>query len=179
VIAAVAAFAATNVDDLFLLVAWFAAGRYRPGDIVLGQYLGIGALFAASLAAAVLAWSVPLQYLAWLGVLPILVGLGMLLRGEGQEKPVPPASGVVAVTSVTIANGADNLGVYIPLFATSRGTEIAVMAAAFAAMTALWCVAARWLVLHPAAALPVRRHGPRLVPYVLIALGFWILAGLF
>ena len=45
-LAGAAAFVATNLDDLFLLVAWFAAGRIATRDIVAGQYLGIDALFA-------------------------------------------------------------------------------------------------------------------------------------
>ncbi len=175
VIVAAVAFAATDVDDLFLLVAWFAAGRYRARDIVLGQYLGIGTLFAVGLVAALLAWAVPPRLLAWLGVLPVLLGLAMLVRREREEKPVPPATGVLAVAGVTIANGADNLGVYIPLFATSTGRDLAVMGAVFAVMTALWCAAARWLVRHPAAGVTVRRYGPTAVPYVLIGIGLWIL----
>jgi cadmium resistance protein CadD (predicted permease) len=169
------AFAATNVDDLFLLVAWFAAGRLRSAAIVAGQLLGIGALFGASLVASMLAWVVPAYLLVWIGVLPILFGLSMLLNRDEAERPVPPAAGVLAVASVTVANGGDNLGVYIPLFATSSGAEIAAMGATFAAMTVLWCLAARWLVRHPAAGAPVRRHGPRAVPWVLIAIGLWIL----
>ena len=125
--------------------------------------------------AALLAWSVPARFLAWLGVLPVLLGLAMLVRPEREEKPVPPASGVLAVAAVTIANGADNLGVYIPLFATSTGRDLGVMAAVFAAMTGLWCAAARWLVRHPAAGAPVRRYGPTSVPYVLIGIGLRIL----
>jgi cadmium resistance protein CadD (predicted permease) len=41
----------------------------------------------------------------------------------------------------------------------------------------LWCLAARWLVHHPAAGAPLRRYGPGLVPWVLVALGVWILFG--
>ena len=76
---------------------------------------------------------------------------------------------------MTVANGADNLGVYVPLFATSSPGAVAVMGGVFAAMTALWCLAARWLVAHPAAGAPVRRYGPPAVPYVLIDIGLWIL----
>ncbi|HWA39615.1 MAG TPA: cadmium resistance transporter [Burkholderiales bacterium] len=168
-----AAFAATNLDDLFLLVAWFAAGRTRARDIVLGQYLGIGALFAASVAVALLALAVPAAHLAWLGLVPIILGVRMLAK-EGTEE-IPEAPGLLAVAAVTVANGADNLGVYIPLFATSGAGDIAVYGAVFAVMTALWCAAAGWLVRHPGAGAPLRRHGPKAVPPVLIGIGLWIL----
>jgi cadmium resistance protein CadD (predicted permease) len=170
----VAAFAATNLDDLFLLVAWFAAGRAPARAIVLGQYLGIGALFAASVAASLLALAAPAAHLAWLGLVPIIVAARMLAKPD-REDDVPEAPGVLPVAAVTVANGADNLGVYIPLFATSAATQIAVYGAVFAGMTALWCAAASWLVRHPAAGAPLRRHGPKAVPLVLIGIGLWIL----
>ena len=168
------AFAATNLDDLLLLVAWFAAG-YRARDIVLGQYAGIGALFAASLAASMVALVVPADQLRWLGVIPVGFGVRMFLVSGARQEPPPPATGLLAVTAVTVANGADNLGVYIPLFATSSAADIAVLGAVFAAVTALWCLAARWVARHPAAGAPLRRHGPRAVPWALIGIGLWIL----
>ena len=168
-----AAFGATNLDDLFLLVAWFAAGRTSTRDIVLGQYLGLGALFAASVAASLLALAVPAAHLDWLGLVPILLAARMLAK-EGTEE-IPEAPSVLAVAAVTVANGADNLGVYIALFATSTATEIAAYGAVFALMTALWCAGARWLVRHPGAGGPLRRHGPKAVPLVLIGIGLWIL----
>lgn len=47
---AVLAFAATNIDDLFLLIAWFGSRRHArgPWEVVAGQALGIGALLAVS-----------------------------------------------------------------------------------------------------------------------------------
>ena len=143
--------------------------------MVLGQCLGLGALFAASLAAAVLAWTVPAEIISWLGAVPIFFGLGMLLHGAPEAPAAPPASGVLAVASVTLANGSDNLAVYIPLLASVGPGEAAVIAAVFAAMTGVWCVAAWWLVHHPGAGAPLRRYGPRAVPYVLIGIGLWIL----
>lgn len=171
-----AAFVATNVDDLFLLVAWFAAGRSPGRDIVAGQYLGIGALFVASAAASAVSLVVPEDWLRWLGLLPLLLGVKLLIASKDEEQ-AHEAPGVVAVTAVTVANGADNIAVYVPLFAHSSAQAIALMGAAFAVLLWLWCLGARWLVHHPAAGAPLRRYGPRLVPWVLIGLGAWILIG--
>jgi cadmium resistance protein CadD (predicted permease) len=172
----VAAFVATNLDDLFLLLAWFAGG-YRASAIIAGQYLGIGALFAAAAAASMASLFVPVEYLRWLGVLPILIGLGMMLRRDEGERAGGPGEGIASVAAVTVANGADNIGVYVPLFAVASSATIATYGAVFAVMIALWCLAARWLVHHPTVATPLRLWGPRLVPWVLVALGVWILAG--
>jgi len=42
-------------------------------------------------------------------------------------------------------------------------------------MTLVWLVLARWLVYHRMLGAPIRRYGGRVVPFVLIALGFFIL----
>jgi cadmium resistance protein CadD (predicted permease) len=80
------------------------------------------------------------------------------------------------VAAVTIASGADNLGIYIPLFATQSRQATAVMGAVFVLMTALWCSLAHWLVRHPALGATIRRYGHRVMPYTLIGLGLFILA---
>jgi cadmium resistance protein CadD (predicted permease) len=170
----VAAFVATNLDDLFLLVAWFAAGRYRARDIVLGQYAGIGALFAISVAASLLALVFSAEHLKWLGVIPVALGVRMLFPAKDAPED-PPASDLVTVIAITVINGADNLGVYIPLFATTGTAALAIYGAVFALLLALWCAGARWLVGHPAAGAPLRRWGPAAVPWVLIGIGLWIL----
>jgi cadmium resistance protein CadD (predicted permease) len=177
VLAGAAAFAATNVDDLFLLVAWFAAGRTRARDIVAGQYLGIGALFAVSAAASAVSLVVPEDWLRWLGLLPLLLGVRLLASSRKENEKESQIPGLGAVTAVTVANGADNIAVYVPLFANSSAQAIALMGAVFAVLLWLWCLAARWLVHHPAAGAPLRRYGPPLVPWVLVALGVWILLG--
>ena len=177
---AAALFAATDVDDLFLLVAFFADPRLRARDVIAGQFLGIGALVAASLAVALLTLAVPLAYVGVLGLVPIGMGIARLvaLRKPAQDE-APEGRGAVrgalAVAAVTVANGGDNLGVYIPLFAVRPAFDIAVIIAVFVVMTALWCVLARALVHHPALGAPIRRHAPWLTPLVLIAVGLLVI----
>jgi cadmium resistance protein CadD (predicted permease) len=48
----VALFAATNVDEIFLLSVFFADRHLSSRSVVLGQFLGIAALAAVSVAAA-------------------------------------------------------------------------------------------------------------------------------
>ena len=74
-----------------------------------------------------------------------------------------------------MANGGDNIGTYIPLFATQAGWRMAVTCIVFGLMTLLWCVAAAWRVNHPAFGKVIRRYGHRLLPFVLVGLGAMIL----
>jgi cadmium resistance protein CadD (predicted permease) len=179
-------FAATDVDDLVLLTAFFADARMRRRAIVAGQFLGIGALTAASAAAAIAALAVPPHWPSLLGAIPLAMGSWKaweLFRGredpddeaeDARRAAARPGSQMLIVAAVTIANGGDNLSVYIPLFASNpRGVPVFVMV--FAVMTALWCAAAHAFVEHPAGAALMRRFGHLILPAVLIALGSWIL----
>ena len=52
-------FAATNIDDTFVLLGFFADPKYRAHRVVIGQYLGIATLVAISLLAALIALIIP------------------------------------------------------------------------------------------------------------------------
>lgn len=176
--AAVVMFAATNIDGLFLTVALLSDRSLRARDVVLGTYAGIGALYGVSAAASLVSLVVPPQAIALLGLVPIAIGVRQLWRPlAGAEPGVPARHGVLAVAAINVAFGGDNIGVYTPVFAASPGGAIAVCGAVFAVLTGLWCYAAHHLVNHPSLGAPVRRYGPRAVPFVLIALGLWVLLG--
>jgi cadmium resistance protein CadD (predicted permease) len=185
----VLAFFFTNIDDLFVVSALFADRLLAKRAVVIGQFLGIGALTLASAAAALLAAAVPAGWLALLGVVPLLMGLNRLgdLRGGEREDDEQIRLGehraqrrlhsqALAVAAITIGNGGDNLAVYIPMFA---GTPRAVpaYAAVFAAMTALWCLVAWALVDNRVAGHLLRPLAHRALPLVLIGLGLYILSG--
>jgi cadmium resistance protein CadD (predicted permease) len=176
-------FAATDVDDLFLLIAFFADPRNRPGAVVAGQFLGIGVLVGASLVLALVALVIPPAYVGLLGLVPIGLGLRALvaLRAsedageEGEGAAVGRWRGILGVAAVTIANGGDNLGVYTPVFAVRTAGEIALIVAVFMAMTAFWCAAAGWLVGHRAWGRAIRRHARWITPLVLVGVGLFVI----
>jgi cadmium resistance protein CadD (predicted permease) len=176
---AVAVFVSTDIDDIVVLVAFFADRRLRSWQVVAGQYLGIGALCGVSVAGSFAALILPLSHVGLLGIAPISIGAKKAWdawrAGPAAEQPKHHATGILAVALVTMANGGDNLAVYTPLFANRGGGEIALFIAVFLAMTALWCLLARWIVHHPTIGAPLRRSGHRIVPLVLIALGVLIL----
>jgi cadmium resistance protein CadD (predicted permease) len=182
---AVPLFAATNVDDLFILVGFFAQRQFRTREIVLGQYLGIAALCMLSLALGLAAAAISGRYIGLLGVLPIALGIRHLVQLRGQRGPDDAAGAAalagaplrraLAVSMVTVANGGDNVGAYGPLFATRSTFEILATVATFAVMTGLWCLTARWLVAHRTLGAPIRRYGHFVLPVALMAIGFLIL----
>ncbi len=189
---AVAVYASTNIDDLLILAVFFADPQVRIGAVVAGRFLGLAVLVLASAAAALLAMAVPGEWIALLGLVPLALGLRLLpaLLGRNggadeqtQEAPAgaqqPARRGFVAqsltVAGVTLANGGDNLGVYIPLFATAPQAIITYIVV-FAVMTAVWCALGYLVVNNPLIGDRIRRHGDVLLPVVLIVLGLYILS---
>jgi len=55
----VAAFAATNIDDIFVLMVFISSLSFPVRHIVLGQYLGIGLLIAISVVGSLISLVVP------------------------------------------------------------------------------------------------------------------------
>jgi cadmium resistance protein CadD (predicted permease) len=184
----IAAFAATNIDDIFVLLMFFSMLKIPPRQVVIGQYLGIGALTAAGAVGSLIALVVPDYVIGLLGLVPIAVGILKLLdlRKDNTEAPREGLNdrktgvALLSVTGVTVANGGDNIGVYTPLFAKySTSIEVATLAATFMGMTAVWCATAYYLVNHPFVATRIRRIGHVVLPFVLIGLGLYILAEAF
>jgi cadmium resistance protein CadD (predicted permease) len=183
---AVALFASTNIDDVFVLLGFFADPKFKVRQIVVGQYLGIAGLYGASVVAALISLVIPPAYIGLLGLAPITIGVRKawaLRKGaDANEKDLADHAqasaghgNVVAVAAVILANGGDNISIYTPLFATRSGYDIAVIGVIFAIMTLLWLGAAHWLTHHRTIGAPIRRYGHRVVPFVLIALGVLIL----
>ncbi|SCE85405.1 Cadmium resistance protein CadD, predicted permease [Micromonospora haikouensis] len=172
-------FAATNIDDVVVLTVLFVAarstGRPRPGHIVAGQYLGIGALVAAAAVAAAGLLVVPDPWTGLLGLLPIALGVRALLARSDDDGPPAVVGGLLGVAGVTVANGADNIAVYVPVFRSLAPADALVWLVVFAALVGLWCAVAAGLGGHPAVVRWVGRVGHWLVPVVFVAIGALIL----
>jgi cadmium resistance protein CadD (predicted permease) len=178
-------FASTNVDDILLLSAFFSDPSFTNHQVVIGQLLGIGVLVVVSAACAFLSLAVPEGWIGLLGLAPLalgLRGLWALWRDRrttpaetlpGERPPSATYFTALAVAGVTVANGGDNLGVYIPLFAKNLSL-VPVYAAIFAVMTVIWCVLGHALVNNPLIGGRIRHYGRMALPFVLIGLGLWI-----
>jgi cadmium resistance protein CadD (predicted permease) len=169
------AFVSTNIDDLFLLVGYFSDRSFSRDLIFAGQILGMAAIVAISLVAAFVAFAISPAHVGLLGLAPIIIGIGKLLRLGKTEDGQPTAAGILQVATVTVVNGGDNIAAYTPIFATQGPREMSATLAIFAVLTLVWCFAALGLVRHTALGKPLRRHGHVLLPFILIGLGGLIL----
>ena len=178
IITSILAFAATNIDDLFLLTLFFGNKKYKDSNIYIGQVLGILSLVALSLIGSLAGNFIPPPYIGLLGLFPVYLGIKQILKKNGDEESeivVSQRNMIVGVMLVTIANGGDNIGIYIPLFVTLSWRYKIGMIVIFLFMTLLWCTAAKYLANHPLLKASLSKYGHIVTPIVLILLGFYIL----
>lgn len=125
-----------------------------------------------------LAVQLPARCIPLLVLLPIYLGLREILSKSDDEEAAEarPSLHWWTIAGVTIANGGDNLGVYIPVLAAQSWAGITVIAAMFLVFTVLGCGLAAAAVRHPAWGKKVRAFTSRFGPYVLIAMGLWIVS---
>ncbi|MEV6901996.1 cadmium resistance transporter [Amycolatopsis sp. NPDC051372] len=180
---AVGLFAVTNVDDLLVLALFFARGAGLPGAtraVAIGQYLGFLAILAVAVAAAFGVTFLPAGFDPYLGLLPIALGIRAAVRawrhrGDDGETSRPGRPRALEVAAVTFANGGDNIGVYVPVFATAGPGGTIVYAVVFLVLVAAWLAAGRHLATRPAVARALARWGHIVLPAVLIGIGLLIL----
>ncbi|MBX3309369.1 MAG: cadmium resistance transporter [Cryobacterium sp.] len=189
VLAAVGLFVSTNIDDLVVLTLLFLAstrgGTLTAWKVVAGQYLGLMTLIAISVAAALGLTLVPDEWVGFLGLLPLGIGLYGLLRflsrhrnadeDDDDDESVIRAGGLLGVAGITIANGADNISLYTPVFRTQPVLDTVVMIVVFLVLLAGWCLLARAIGTNRRVTEALEKIEHWLVPAVFIGLGLYIL----
>lgn len=187
----VAAFIATNLDDVVILIIFFTQmdKAERPQHIVIGQYLGFCVLLLLSLPGYFGGAFLPPHWIGLLGLVPLAIGLKLLFTNNpDQDESVQMVSNpllhrltafcpprIVQVAAVTIANGGDNIGIYVPLFASKNWMGLLEIIGTFLVMVGIWCWLAWRLVKQPTIGQLFSKYGDRFVPWVFIALGSYIL----
>ena len=196
IIAGITSFTATNIDDLVVLMFFFAQVNaiFKVRQIIVGQYLGFSAIIITSLLGFFCGLIVPRAWIGLLGLVPITIGISQLLKlKQAQEEVqtvanaqptnssrIPTISRLISpqtfnVAAVTFANGGDNIGIYVPLFASSDLPSLGIILSIFFVLIGVWCYVAYLLTRHPQIIRILTRYGHAIVPFVLIGLGIYIL----
>ncbi len=192
IVTATIAFITTNIDDILLLMLFFAQVNlsFRKRHIIAGHYLGFGAIVLISLLGFAGALILPHNLIGLLGLIPIALGLYQLFHKRDDDDNetvdvthIQPKAGflgsllsahTLSVAGVTLANGADNISVYVPLFANHTLSDVVIIVVIFGLLVGIWLYAGYRLVRYPSIARFLERYGERLVPYVFIILGLYI-----
>lgn len=185
ILAAAGMFAATNIDDIVVLTALFLAsskGTLRPWHIVGGQYAGFITLVGLSLLGALGLTIVPDEWVGLLGFFPLVLGILGLIRGlrkndDDDENRLSEGLGLVGIAGITIANGADNIAIYTPVFRTMAPPDTVITVIVFLALVALWCALGKIIGTHHKVVETLEKIEHWLVPAVFIGLGLTILLG--
>ncbi len=184
---AIGLFMVTNIDDIIVLSLFYARGAGQRGTtakILAGQYLGFGAILAAAVLVALGARSfLPEEAIPYFGLIPLALGLLAAWRvwrsddddDDDEAKVSGKSLSVLTIAAVTFANGGDNIGVYVPVFATVGTAGIIAYSIVFLALVAVLVAAARFVATRKPIAEVLERWEHILFPIVLIGLGIAIL----
>jgi len=176
-------FVATSFDNFTLLLGFFSDPRYARRRVLLGYVASTLGMVVLAYALSTAVELAPARLLGLLGIVPLAFGLQGLYRlwrpsiASGRtEDDEAGETGFVAVLLVMLANSGDTFGVFVSLFAdTAEGLELWILISAVA-MAATYAVLARWLVSHEGAAETIQQVARVLLPFLLIAIGLYILA---
>ncbi|PZO36643.1 MAG: transporter [Pseudanabaena frigida] len=193
---------ATTFDDNIYLTSFFSQVNrtFRPKHVVVGELLGFTALVLISLVGFLIGLAIPSTWIGLLGILPILIGLNNLInlnkddsdedksenlkrnakiRGFDSRKrslwEVLRDPQTYRVSSVTISNGGNNLGIYIPLFASSSIQNLSVIIPVCYSTVSFWLFLSYSLTHLPGITFILSRYARKIFPFVLMWLGFRIL----
>lgn len=207
IITAIVSFFSTNIDDIFILMLFFSQVNkdIKVKHIVIGQYLGIGALTAISIAGALGISIIPQEYVGLLGLVPIYLGIKEYIEYKKEiknnvEEEVQDAEeniqeqvflnqenktlvsirkfispSILKVAGVTIANGGDNIGIYIPLFSSMKLYSILITVIVFLLLTGVWCFIGFKLAEHPFVNKNIEKYKHIFVPIIFVVLGVFII----
>ena len=185
-LASLIAFVVTNLDDIFILILFFSDRKLNHRNIITGQFLGISTLILLSFLGSFVDLIIDIKYVGLLGVIPIYIGIKSFItlwRPETSNEEVAinlsntgsNLRQTLAVASVTIANGGDNISIYIPLFAAFTPPGKVTMTTVFLLMTAAWCFIANRLSNYPIVKKSLEKYGHIITPFVFILLGIYIM----
>lgn len=174
-------------------------------NIIIGQYFGIGVLTVVSIIGALGISVIPREYVGLLGLVPIYLGIKEYVdyKKESKDKKNEEQQGhhdienseleeriyikenciitfinpsILKVASVTLANGGDNIGIYIPLFTSMSLRDVLITVAVFALLILLMCLIALRVVEKPFIQRSIEKYKHIFIPIIFIGLGIAILA---
>ncbi|HGS1423795.1 TPA: CadD family cadmium resistance transporter [Streptococcus pneumoniae] len=188
IISAIGVYISTSIDYLIILIILFAqlSQNKQKWHIYAGQYLGTGLLVGASLVAAYVVNFVSEEWMVGLlGLIPIYLGIRFAIVGEDAEEEEEEIIERLeqskanqlfwTVTLLTIASGGDNLGIYIPYFASLDWSQTLVALLVFVIGIIIFCEISRVLSSIPLIFETIEKYERIIVPLVFILLGLYIM----
>lgn len=181
ILTAFATYLATTIDDIFVVTMLYAGAKNRKEkrNITAGEFAGLSATFLIGLAGAFAARLIPEKFIGLLGIIPIIVAVKFIIEAvkekDDDDGIEVKSLSVISVALISLSNGGDNIGVYIPVLAEYGIPEIIISFAVLLVYISLFCLLAYGIGRVPVIRKIVSRYKNILIPAVLIILGAYIL----
>ena len=177
-------FVATNVDNLLLLVVVMGAEPRKRAAIALGFVSSAVCVLSVAALGAVLGANLDPELLGYLGLVPLLLGVYLLLKQWRTKAPAQepddtllasPGSGWLTAFLLMFSNSGDSLAVFFPLLAESERDSLLLIISVFLSMALLWTALAWSIADQPRLARRIEQVGEKLMPWMMMAVGIYIL----
>lgn len=178
ILSGIVSFVSTNIDDIFILLFLFSqTTNFKERlKVVSGQYLGISFLLIVSILGAYGSNIFLTDYLWLLGFLPIILGIRMFVeKQDSNENDLSYHNSLISIIILTVSNGGDNVGVYIPLFTQYNYLELVVMILIYLIMIGILCLVSYLIIKNKYVNKGIKKYQALIVPIVLILIGVMII----
>lgn len=187
ILSALLSYIGTSIDHIIVLILLFNQTQHRKRDdvsIISAVFVGFTLIVLISLAARFGLSLFEPDWIGLLGLIPIGLGIRVLFKPvddeqEAQEKISHSfsrhRSQFISVFFLMLAFGGDNLGVYIPLFASLDWVGITVTLLIYYGLTGIMLAAAYKISEVKQINQFIEKYERWLVSFVFILLGLFIL----
>ena len=177
-ILAISSFISTNIDDFFIdsILFFDCKSKKETNEIIIGKYLGMSILVSISL---VITTNLPKRFIGYLGFIPLALGIKEIIenlkKGDDELNQNRSSNKIINTTLITISDGADNIGIYIPIFAQLNRVQILITIIVFLILIYFYSKLALSITKIPLIKKFLEKYRSIIVPLVYISLGIYIL----
>jgi len=179
-------FVATNLDNLILLVVLMGAEPHKRAAVALGFLCSAICILGIAAIGAAVGAGLDAGLLGYMGLVPLGMGMYLLYRryrGDRQEDHVlddadaaaSQGAGWLSSFLLMFSNSGDSLAIFFPLLAESDRDSLLWEIALFLGMALFWTFLAWRIADQRELALRIEKVGEKLVPWVMMAAGVYIL----
>lgn len=178
-------FAVTNLDNLIILVFLLGQSPDARTRILIGFVVSVILVVAVSSIGILIGTVVSPDVVGYLGVAPLLMGAYILYQQQSASSGALDAPTDVVVTSSRVglttmvlmfSNSADSIAVLLPLLAESGSTPSLLIVLIYLTTSILWCGLSVKIASSAPLAKRISERGEKLVPWVMIAVGIYVLS---
>ena len=178
-------FIATNLDNLLLLVVLQGANRRRRTLVLVGYLTSAVLVVLVSAIGVMIGEILDAGLVGYLGLVPLLLGCRMLYLAwmsehDTQEEVETMSSETAAglwlgTTGLMMGNSGDSIAVLLPLLADTNKAGEWLIVVIYLAVALLWAALAGLISGQRHLALRLELGGEKIVPWIMIGVGLYIL----